>query len=350
MKKTIEINGRKIGPGCPPYVIAEISANHNGDIDQAIRTIRAAYESGADAVKIQTYTADTMTIDCDNEDFLIRGGLWDGYKLYDLYKQAETPFDWHQQLYKYAESLGITIFSTPFDESAVDLLENLRTPAYKVASFEAIDLPLIRRVAETGKPVIISTGMCNFEEIEDAVDEIKKAGSGELILLHCVSSYPAPVEQSNLLQMQNLERNFKCISGLSDHTLGVTVAIAAVALGAKVIEKHFTLSRSLGGVDSQFSLEPSEFKILCREAQNAWLALGVEGFERYESEIGNKQFRRSIYFIRDVVKGEIITEGDIRRIRPGFGLPPKNYQGLLGKKAVKNIERGTPASWDLVEN
>ena len=343
-----EINGRKIGKGHPPYIIAELSANHNGSLERAFETIKAAHESGAHAIKIQTYTADTMTIDCDREDFMIHGGLWDGYKLYDLYKWAETPFEWHKEIFDYAANLGITIFSTPFDESAVDLLESLDTPAYKIASFEATDLPLIRYVASKGKPVIMSTGMCSESEISEAVATAREAGCENLVLLHCISSYPAPMDQANLLQMPRLTKRFGTIPGLSDHTLGTTASVAAVVLGACVIEKHFTLSRNDKGPDSEFSIEPDELKRLCQDTFDAWSALGKPGFERQKAEEGNKHFRRSVYFIKDMKAGDIITPAHIRRIRPGFGLPPKYFDQLIGKRVNKDVDRGTATAWELI--
>lgn len=342
------INGRNIGEGFPPYIIAELSANHNGSIERAFETIKAAHESGAHAIKIQTYTADTMTIDCDREEFMIRGGLWDGYKLYDLYKWAETPYEWHKALFEYAAKLGITIFSTPFDETAVDLLESLGAPAYKIASFEATDLPLIRYVASKGKPMIMSTGMCSEQEIAEAVSTAREGGCEDLVLLHCISSYPAPMDQANLAQMAGLAERFGTIPGLSDHTLGTTVSVAAVALGASVIEKHFTLSREDKGADSEFSLEPSELKRLCRDSYDAWSAIGKRGFERQKAEAGNKQFRRSVYFVNDLKAGDIITEKDIRRIRPGMGLEPKYFDRLIGKVVKVDVDFGTPASWEII--
>lgn len=344
-----EINGRKVGKGYAPYIIAELSANHNGDIERALATIKAAHEAGADAVKIQTYTADTMTIDCDLEDFQIHGGLWDGYKLYDLYKWAETPFEWHKAIFDYAAELGITVFSTPFDESAVDLLESLNSPAYKIASFEATDLPLIRYVASKGKPMIISTGMCSEEEISEAVSAAQDAGCESLMLLHCISSYPAPMNQANLLQVPELSERYGTIPGLSDHTLGTTASVAAVALGACVIEKHFTLSRKDKGPDSEFSIEPDELSSLCKDTFDAWSALGRAGFSRQESEKSNKKFRRSIYFVSDIKAGEIITPLHIRRIRPGLGLPPKYFDQIIGKRVNRDIARGTAASWELID-
>lgn len=343
-----KIGDRRIGPAYPPYIIAELSANHNGNIERAFATIKAAHESGADAIKIQTYTADTMTIDCDQEDFLIREGLWDGYKLYDLYKWAETPFEWHRSLFEYAKNIGITIFSTPFDESAVDLLESLNVPAYKIASFEATDLPLIRYVAGKGKPMIISTGMCSEHEIEEAVIAAREGGCSDLILLHCISSYPAPIEQANLMQMQGLAKRFNTIPGLSDHTLGTTASVVAVALGACVIEKHFTLSRDDKGPDSEFSLEPAELKQLCESARDAWVSLGNAGFDRQQSEEKNRQFRRSIYFVKDIRVGEVITAEHIRRIRPGMGLEPKYFDSLLGRAVNQDISRGTACKWEMI--
>lgn len=344
----ISINGREIGPQNPPYIIAELSANHNGNIERAFETIKAAHESGAHAIKIQTYTADTMTIDCDNEEFMIRGGLWDGYKLYDLYKWAETPFEWHKAIFDYAESIGITIFSTPFDETAVDLLESLNTPAYKIASFEATDLPLIRYVASKGKPMIMSTGMCSEQEIEDAVKAAREAGCKELVLLHCISSYPAPIDQANLTQMPNLAARFNSLPGLSDHTLGTTASVAAVALGACVIEKHFTLSRQDKGPDSEFSIEPNELRRLCKDTCDAWSSLGRIGYERQQAELSSKRYRRSVYFVRDLKAGQKITEADIRRIRPGYGLPPKFFADLLGRTVVNDVKRGTAVQWALL--
>jgi len=343
------INKRVIGAEHPPYIIAELSANHNGDIERAFQTIKAAHESGAHAIKIQTYTANTMTIDCDREDFMIRSGLWKGYKLYDLYKWAETPFEWHKALFDYAASLGVTIFSTPFDESAVDLLESLNTPAYKIASFEMTDLTLVKYAASTGKPLIMSTGMCSEMEIEEAVAAAKDAGCKEFILLHCISSYPAPIHQANLRQMSNLAQRFHSLPGLSDHTLGTTTAITAAALGACLIEKHFTLSRNDEGPDSAFSIEPHELKKLCQDTYDAWSALGSVGFNRPEAEAGNKKFRRSLYFVKDMKKGEAITTNHVRRIRPGFGIAPKYFDQIVGKIVSQDVERGTAVDWSLID-
>ncbi|QEA40061.1 pseudaminic acid synthase [Pistricoccus aurantiacus] len=343
------INGRKIGPEHPPYIIAELSANHNGDLNRALETIDAAKACGADAVKLQTYTADTMTIDSDRPEFLIKGGPWDGYRLYDLYKWAQTPFEWHQAMIEHARKRGITVFSTPFDESAVDLLESLDVPAYKIASFEVTDLPLIRYAAGKGKPLIMSSGMASEAELEEAVATAREAGCQDLVLLHCISSYPAPMDQANLRQLTELSRRFGTLPGLSDHTLGTTASVAAVALGACVIEKHFTLSRAEKGPDSDFSIEPDELKRLCRDARDAWAALGSVGFARHQAEEGNKLFRRSVYFVRDVAKGETVKADDIRRIRPGLGLAPKYYDNVIGKRLKVDVTRGTPTSWELFD-
>ncbi|PFG11732.1 pseudaminic acid synthase [Marinobacter sp. LV10MA510-1] len=343
---SIIINGVKIGPGQPPYIVAELSANHNGSLEHALATISEAKRCGANAVKLQTYTADTMTIDSNRHEFLIQGGPWEGYKLYDLYRWAQTPFEWHPALFAHARKLGITIFSTPFDESAVDLLESLDAPAYKIASFELTDLPLIEYVARTGKPMIMSTGMASEQEIEDAVVTAKTGGCSELILLHCVSSYPAPFEQANLAQISELTRRFKTVSGLSDHTLGTTASVAAVALGAHFIEKHFTLNRDNGGPDSSFSIEPDELERLCIEARNAWLSVGKADYSRQQCEEPNRAFRRSIYFVNDKKAGDKVNEPDVKRIRPGLGLEPKYFGSLIGRTLKKDVDKGTPTSWE----
>jgi len=350
MSANFSIQGRKIGPDQCPYIIAELSANHNGSLERALQTIDAAHKAGADAIKLQTYTADTMTINCDRDEFMIKGGLWDGYKLYDLYRWAETPFEWHKAMFEHARMIGITVFSTPFDETAVDLLEDLNSPAYKIASFENTDLPLIRYVAKTGKPMIMSTGMATETEIEEAVETARSAGCKELVLLHCISSYPAPMDQANILQLSELGRRFDVIPGLSDHTMGTTASVAAVALGACVIEKHFTLSRSEKGPDSEFSIEPSELARLRSETHDAWQALGSAGYDRQPAEAASKVFRRSIYFVRDLPAGAVIGPEDIRRIRPGMGLAPKHFETLLGKRLKVSVQRGTPTSWALVND
>lgn len=347
--KEIIINGRYIGPNHSPYIVAELSANHNGSLMRALESIEVAKKMGADAIKLQTYTADSLTIDCDKKDFQINGGLWDGYSLYKLYEWAQTPYEWHAEIFAKAREVGITAFSTPFDESGVELLEKMNVPAYKIASFEMVDIPLIKCVAQTGKPMIISTGMARLEEIEEAVDATKSNGCKELILLHCISSYPAPVDQSNLKTIADLADRFDVVAGLSDHTLGVTVAIAAVAAGASVIEKHFTLDRKDKGPDAEFSIEPDELKILCEEGKNAWLSLGHAGYELKPGENANLRFRRSLYIVKDIIAGQTFTKENLRSIRPGFGLPPKHLNGVLGKNTTCDIKRGTALSWDLVE-
>ena len=344
----MKINNRIISNQQPPYIIAELSANHNGSIERAFESIKAAKEAGVDAVKIQTYTADTMTIDCDRKEFQITGGLWDGYSLYDLYKEAQTPYEWHKRLFDYAKEIDITIFSTPFDETAVDLLEELNTPAYKIASFEMTDLPLVKYVAQTKKPMIISTGMANLEEIKEVVRVAKENGCTDLILLHCISSYPTPAEQSNLQTIPDLAERFGMITGLSDHTMGTTVATTSVALGACLIEKHFTLSRSEKGPDSEFSLEPQELKQLCIDTKIAWLALGNSGYCKKPAEESSIKFRKSVYFVKDINAGDIITKDCVRRIRPGFGLPPKFEKDIIGKTVNRNIKSGTATSWSLI--
>ena len=346
---SIAIDKKQIGSGHPPYIIAELSANHNGSLERALETIDAAKHCGADAIKLQTYSADTMTIDCDAPEFQVKGGLWDGYSLYELYKWAETPFEWHEAMFAHARKRGITVFSTPFDESAVDLLEDLNAPAYKIASFEIVDLPLVRYVAATGKPMIMSTGMASETEIEEAVAEARDAGCNDLVLLHCISSYPAPMEQANLKQIPALAERFGALPGLSDHTMGTAASVAAVALGACLIEKHFTLSREDKGPDSEFSLEPSELESLCADTRHAWQALGASGFSRQQAEEASKIFRRSIYFVRDLPAGTEISEKDIRRIRPGAGLPPKYFDELIGRRLRHAVTRGTATSWNLFE-
>jgi N-acetylneuraminate synthase len=344
--KSIKINEREIGPNFPPYIIAELSANHNGDIARAFKIMEEAKAAGADAVKLQTYRADTITIDCDSEDFQIHGGLWDGQTLFNLYKGAQMPWEWHKPLFDKAKELGITIFSSPFDFTAVDLLEELGAPAYKIASFEAIDIPLIKYVAKTGKPMIISTGMADEQEIQEAINAAREGGCKELVVLHCVSGYPAPAADYNLATIPDMAERFGVITGLSDHTIDNTTAIASVVLGASVIEKHVTLDRNGGGPDDSFSLEPQELFALCRDAKTAWQALGTINYERKESEKGNLKFRRSLYIVKDVKKGEKLTAENVKSIRPGFGLPPKHYEDVIGKVVVRNICKGTPLTRD----
>lgn len=342
MKPTISIAGRKIGFGHSPYIIAELSANHNGRLETALKIIDEAKKAGADAVKLQTYTADTITLDCDNEEFQIHGGLWDGKTLYQLYQEAQMPWAWHKPLFEHARNLGITIFSSPFDNTAVDLLEDLNAPAYKVASFEAVDLPLIKYVASTGKPMIISTGMADAAEIQEAIDAAREGGCKELAILHCVSGYPAPAEDYNLRTIPDMMQRFGLVTGLSDHTLDNTTAIASVVLGASIIEKHFTLNRDGGGPDDSFSLEPAELAALCRDSKTAWSALGEVDYGRKSSEQGNVKFRRSLYFVKDLKRGDIITEDAVRSVRPGFGAAPKYLDSVLGKKVCVNITANTP--------
>lgn len=346
----ITIDGREIGNGQPPYIIAELSANHNGSLGKALDTISEAKKRGADAIKLQTYTADSMTIDIDTEEFQISGGLWNGYNLYQLYKEAQTPYTWHKAMFDHARKIGITCFSTPFDEAAVDLLEDLGAPAYKIASFEATDLPLIRYVASTKKPLIMSTGMANYQEIEEMVTTAKDAGCDDLIILHCISSYPAPLEQSNLLTIPDLQKSLGVQVGLSDHTISDLASIVATSLGATLIEKHFILDRSDEGPDSAFSIEPDELEALCKQTYNAWLAMGEAGYERKPAEEENVKFRRSVYFVKDLKAGDIITPEAIRRIRPGFGLAPKFESDLVGKIVNKDVKRGTATSWSLIDD
>ena len=348
MKPFIKINDRRIGPDFPPYIIAELSANHNGDIDRAFEIMKAAKMAGADAVKLQTYTHDTITIDCDADDFQIKGGLWDGQSLYELYKKAHMPWEWHEPLFAKARELDITIFSSPFDGSAVELLESLDAPAYKIASFELVDLPLIRKVALTGKPIIMSTGMANEQEIEEAITVANEYGCGDIVVLHCVSGYPAPADQYNLKTIKNISDKFKVLTGLSDHTISNATSIAAVALGACVIEKHITLDRNGGGPDDSFSLEPAELTCLCKDAKIAWKALGKVNYKQTEAEKNNAVFRRSLYFIKDITKGDIISESHVKSIRPGYGLPPKHLDDVLGKRANSNVVRGTAVTWELL--
>ncbi|WP_215407932.1 pseudaminic acid synthase [Vibrio gigantis] len=349
MKKFIEIAGRKVGPDFPPYIIAELSANHNGDINRAYQIMEEAKKAGADAIKLQSYTHETITMDCDSEEFQIHGGLWDGKTLYELYKDAHMPWDWHKPLFEKAKELGITIFSSPFDFTAVDLLEELDTPAYKIASFEVIDLPLIKRVAQTGKPMIISTGMANEEEIAEAIKTAKENGCQELVVLHCVSGYPAPAEQYNLKTIVDIAERFDVISGLSDHTIDNATAVASVSLGACLIEKHVTMDRNGGGADDSFSLEPHELAALCKDTKTAWQAIGNVNYERTEAEKGNVKFRRSLYVVKDIKAGEEFTADNVKSIRPGFGLEPKYYENVLGKRASFDIGSGTPLSFLLLK-
>lgn len=342
---TMTLDGRVLGPGQPPYIIAELSANHGGHLDRAVAVIDAAKDAGADAVKLQTYTADTMTIDHDGPGFTIEAGLWAGRKLHELYREAQTPWDWHPALFARGRERGITVFSTPFDETAVDLLEDLGAPAYKIASFEAVDLPLIRRCAATGKPLIISTGMADEVEIAEAVAAARDAGCRDLVLLHCVSAYPAAPEDSDLRTIPALAQRFGVLAGLSDHTLGATTAIAATALGATVIEKHVTLARADGGPDAAFSLEPPELADLCHQVRTAHGALGQGHFGRKPSEATMAPFRRSLYVVADIPAGTPLSRRNVRAIRPGHGLAPKHLEAVLGRRAARDLARGTPLDW-----
>mgnify|MGYP000934308502 CR=1 FL=1 len=347
--KEFKINGRTIGGSGETFIIAELSANHNHSLETAKKTIQAAKDAGADAIKIQTYTADTLTIDCDNKYFRIGGGtLWDGQTLYKLYEKAYTPWEWHEELRDFARARGLIFFSTPFDFSAVDYLEKLDVPVYKVASFEITDVNLIEYIASKNKPVIISTGIATLSEIEDAVKACKKAGNDKIALLKCTSAYPAPPEDANLTSMHALSEIFGAVAGLSDHTMGSAVAVAAVALGAKIIEKHLILDRNLGGPDSQFSMEPHEFSAMARDIRIAEKAVGTVNFAFSEKEIKGRQFARSLFAVEDIKAGEEFTKTNVRSIRPGFGLPPKYLNEIIGKRAKIDIPRGTPLSFDLL--
>ena len=345
MNAYISIDGRKIGTDYAPYIIAEMSANHNGSIENAFKIIEQAKRCGADAVKLQTYTADTITLNSRAPEFMIRGTLWDGQSLHELYQKAHMPWDWHKPLFDFAREQDITIFSSPFDFSAVDLLESLNAPAYKIASFEMVDLPLIRYVAQTGKPMIISTGMADADEIAEAVETAKSAGCRELVVLHCVSGYPAPAADYNLRTLPDMAARFGTLVGLSDHTLDNTTAVASVVLGACVIEKHFTLDRNGGGADDSFSLEPDGLQALCRDSKTAWQALGRVHYGLKSSEQGNVQFRRSLYFVKDLQKGDTIDETCIRSVRPGFGIAPKHFDELIGKRLTRNVQANTKTDW-----
>lgn len=331
------------------FIIAELSANHGNDINIAKRTIKVAKESGADAIKLQTYTADTLTIDCDNEYFKLNSGtIWDGRTLYDLYSEAYTPWEWHKELMEYANSIGLIFFSTPFDKSAVDFLEELNVPVYKVASFEIMDIPLIEYIASKGKPIIMSTGVSSLSDIEEAVNACKRMGNNQIILLKCTSSYPAKAEEANLKTIPNMKETFGVEVGLSDHTLGITVPIVSVALGAKIIEKHFILDKSIGGPDASFSLDPYEFKQMVDAVRVAEKSLGKVDYSMDEKKQNNRLLGRSLFVVKDIKAGETITEEIIRSIRPVYGLKPKYYYGVIGKTAKKDIDRGTPLSWDYI--
>lgn len=348
--KTITINNRGIGAGHKPYIVAEMSGNHNQSLDRAIKIVEAAAAAGVDAVKLQTYTADTLTLDIDNGDFFIADpdSLWKGSSLYQLYQQAYTPWEWHKPIVDRCRELGLVVFSTPFDETAVDFLESLKVPCYKIASFENADLPLIRKVASTGKPMIISTGMASIAELDETVRTARTAGCHEIILLKCTSSYPANPEDSNILTIPHMRELFGCQVGLSDHTMGLGVAVASVALGVSFIEKHFTLARADGGVDSVFSLEPEEMRQLVTEVERAWQGLGKIYYGPGEKEKASLKFRRSLYIAEDIKAGEVLTPFNLRIIRPGYGLEPKYYDMLLGKTVKMDLKKGTALNWDML--
>lgn len=351
MPPDVIIAGRRIGPGTPPYVIAEMSGNHNGELDRALRIVDAAAEAGAHALKLQTYTADTITLDAGSSDFSIEdpASLWTGRTLHSLYDEAHTPWEWHGAIFERCRERGLACFSSPFDETAVDFLEELDAPAYKIASFENVHLPLIRKAASTGKPLIISTGMASGDELAEAVAAARDAGCRDLILLKCTSTYPAAATDTNLLTIPDMRARFGCQLGLSDHTMGIGVSIAAVALGATVIEKHFTLSRADGGVDSAFSMEPDELSTLVVESERAWLALGTVSYGPTDAEAASTRFRRSLYVAQDMRAGDTFTVDNLRIVRPGLGLAPKHYDAVLGGRITRDAAKGTPLSWDLVD-
>ena len=345
----IKIKNKLIGEQEPCLIIAELSANHLQKFELAVDTIKAAKEAGADAIKLQTYTPDTITIDADSEYFKIKGTIWNGKTYYGLYKEAYTPWEWHPKLKELAESLGLIFFSSPFDKTAVDFLEDLNVPAYKVASFEITDIPLIEYIASKGKPIIISTGIATLADIEEAVNACKRMGNAQIILLKCTSAYPAPIEEANLLTIPNMIDTFGTIVGLSDHTLGSSVAIASVALGAKVIEKHFILDRNLGGPDAVFSMEPEEFKEMVKSVRDVEKALGKVSYELSEKVEKSRVFARSLFVVKDLKEGEKLNENNVRSIRPGYGMHPKYLKEITGKKIRKDVKKGTPLSWDLIE-
>jgi pseudaminic acid synthase len=351
MDAYFSIGGRTIGCGHPVYIVAELSANHNQDFDQAVRIIHAAKDAGADAVKIQTYTADTITLRSDKKYFKVAGGtLWDGRSLHDLYQEAFTPWEWQPKLKEIADGLGMHLFSSAFDDSAVDFLEKMNVPAHKVASFELVDIGLIRKMASTGKPIILSTGMASEEEISEAVEAARGAGATQIALLKCTSAYPAPPEEANLLTIPALARRFNCPVGLSDHTMAVAVPVAAVALGASIIEKHLCLRRADGGPDAAFSLEPEEFKAMVEAVRTAEKALGTVQFSPGPREVNSRKFRRSLFAVEDIRKGELFSKDNVRSIRPSDGLHPRHFNEVLGKRAACDVERGTPLNWSLVKS
>ncbi len=345
----MEIDGKMVGEKEPAYIIAEMSGNHNGDIRRALEIVEAAAEAGADAIKLQTYTADTITLDCDNKYFQTqKGSLWEGRTLYDLYKEAYTPWEWHAPIMEKAAELGITCFSTPFDFTAVDFLEKMNVPAYKIASYEIQDIPLIRKVASTGKPIIMSTGIATLEDIYVAVEECRKERNEQIAILKCTSAYPSPYEEMNINVIPHMKQTFGCICGLSDHTLGTEVAIASVALGAQIVEKHMTLRRMDGGVDAAFSMEPEEFANMVRQIRNIEKAKGSITYDLTEKQREGRQYGRSLFVAEDICEGNEFTEKNIRSVRPASGLATKYYEDILGKKAAYGLKKGTPLSWEMI--
>ena len=350
-QKTIKIGKRKIGFNQPPFVIAEMSGNHNQSLERALALVEAAAKAGANALKVQTYTADTMTLNVKQKEFFVNdpASLWHGKSLYQLYQQAALPWDWHQPIFKRCRELGLICFSTPLDETAVDFLESLKVPCYKIASFENTDIALIRKVASTGKPLIISSGMATEKELKESLAAARKAGCKDIILLKCTSAYPSDPKEANLLTIPDMAKRFNCVVGLSDHTMGVGVSLASVALGAAVIEKHFTLDRKDGGVDSAFSLEPAELAILVNEVKKTWQALGKVNYQPTKAEKKSLSFRRSLYAVKDIHNGEKFNKDNLRAIRPGYGLPPKHLKELLGQRVKHNIKRGEPINWSMIK-
>ncbi|WZL88721.1 pseudaminic acid synthase [Salinimicrobium sp. 3283s] len=340
----MKIGNRNIGGEEAVFIIAELSANHNGSLDTALATIKAAKRAGADCIKLQTYTADTMTINSDNDNFQLKGTIWEGKNLYNLYEEAYTPWEWHKALFEAAAEEGLICFSSPFDRTAVDLLEDLDTPAYKIASFEITDIPLIEHVASKGKPVIISTGIAGTEDIELALDACKRMGNNDIALLKCTSQYPAPIEDANMIMVKDLAERYKVISGLSDHTMGSTVPIVATAMGAKIIEKHFILDKSIGGPDASFSMDEHEFTEMVKAVREAEKAIGKVDYSLTEKQKKGREFSRSLYVVEDIKQGEVITEKNVRSIRPGFGLHPKYFSKVLGKNVKRKLDKGTPLS------
>ena len=346
----MKIGNLEINSDSKVFIIAELSANHNGSLDTALETIRAAKRAGADCIKLQTYTAETITIDSRKDDFLIKGTIWEGRNLHELYQEAYTPWEWHQALFEEAKNQGLICFSSPFDTTAVDFLESLNVPAYKIASFEITDIPLIEYVASKGKPIILSTGIAEIEDIELAIDACKRMGNHDIALLKCTSSYPAPIEEANMIMVQDLATRFGVISGLSDHTMGATVPVVATCFGAKIIEKHFILDREIGGPDASFSMDEAEFTAMVKAVREAEAAIGVVDYTLTEKQAEGKDFSRSLYVVEDIKTGEIITERNVRSIRPGFGLHTKYYNEILGKKAIVDIEKGSRFVFQLIES